>query len=48
MHRAFHFRNNSLVARVAGFEQLDDARQTAGDVFGLGRGTRDLGQMSPG
>jgi hypothetical protein len=40
--------DDSLVARVTGFEQLDDARQTAGDVLRLGRGARDLARMSPG
>ena len=29
-------------ARLAGFEQFDHARQTAGDVLGLGSGARDL------
>ena len=32
----------------AGLEELDDARQTAGDVLGLGRGARDLGQHVAG
>jgi hypothetical protein len=30
--------------RLAGLEQLDDARQTAGDVLGLGGLARDLGE----
>jgi hypothetical protein len=30
--------------RSTGFEQLDDAGQTAGDVLRLGPGARDLGQ----
>ena len=32
------------VLRAARLEQLDDARQTAGDVLGLGGLARDLGQ----
>src|SRR3954468_6454451 len=44
MHRALDLGDDSLVARVTGFEELDDARQTAGDVLRLGRGARDLGQ----
>ena len=44
MHRAVDLGDDGLIARVTGFEQLDDARQTAGDVLRLGRGARDLGQ----
>ena len=44
MHRAVDLGDDGLIARVAGFEELDDARQTAGDVLGLGRGARDLGE----
>jgi hypothetical protein len=43
MHRSLNLGDDSLVARMTGFEQLDDARQTAGDVLRLGRGARDLG-----
>jgi hypothetical protein len=35
-------------ARFASFEQFHHARQTAGDVLGLGRGARDLGQHVAG
>src|SRR5450631_2068993 len=31
MHRSLNLGDDSLVARVAGFEQLDDPRQTAGN-----------------
>jgi hypothetical protein len=33
---------------LARFEQFDDARQTAGDVLGLGGFARDLGQHVAG
>jgi hypothetical protein len=44
MHRSLNFGDDSLVARMTRFEKLDDARQTAGDVFGLSRGARNPGQ----
>ncbi len=40
MHGSINFGDDRVVARVTSFEELDDARQTAGDVLGLGR-TRD-------
>src|SRR4026209_3041592 len=36
------------ILRLARFEQLDDARQTAGDVLGLRRLARDLRQHVAG
>src|ERR1022692_1006140 len=36
--------SNNSTMRLAGFEQLDHARQTTGDVFRLGGFARDLGQ----
>ena len=36
------------LARLAGFEQFDHARQTAGDVLGLGGCARDLGEHVAG
>jgi len=42
MHRSVDLGDDSLVARVTSLEQLDDARQTAGDVLGLGDGAGDL------
>ena len=44
MHGSVDLGDDGLVARVTGFEQLDDARQTAGDVLGLGGGAGDLRQ----
>jgi hypothetical protein len=38
----------ALSRGMPGFEELDDARQTAGDVLRLGGGAGDLRQMSPG
>jgi len=43
-HDAIDFRDDGRFARLAGFEQLDHARQTARDVLGLGRFARDLRQ----
>ena len=43
LDRAVDFRHDRGFARPASFEQLDDARQTAGDVLGLGGFTRNLG-----
>jgi hypothetical protein len=37
----------AVFTRLARFEQFDHARQTAGDVLGLGGLARDLGQTSP-
>ena len=44
MHGSVDLGDDGLVARVTGFEELDDARQTAGDVLRLGGGARDLRQ----
>ena len=41
-------RDDGRLARLARFEQFDHARQTAGDVLGLGGGARDLGQHVAG
>jgi hypothetical protein len=43
MHRTVDFGDDRLLPRMSSLEQLDDARQAAGDVLGLGRGARDLG-----
>ncbi len=40
---AVDFGHDRRLAGFARFEELDDARQTAGDVFGLGGFTRNLG-----
>ena len=42
MHGSIDLGDDGLVARVPGFEELDDARQTAGDVLGLGGGAGNL------
>ena len=39
---AVDFRDDRRLARLARFEQFDHARQTAGDVLGLGRLARNL------
>src|SRR5678810_954884 len=39
---AVDFRHDRRLRRTSCFEQLDDARQTAGDVLGLGRFARNL------
>ena len=44
LHRAVDFGHDGRLARLAGFEQFHHARQTAGDVLGLGGFARDLGQ----
>src|SRR5581483_9902809 len=43
-HYTVNLRNDSGFVRLAGLEQLDHARQTTGDVFGLGGFARVLGQ----
>ena len=45
---AVDFADDGGVFGLAGFEELDDARQTAGDVLGLGGFARDLGQHVAG
>ena len=40
---AVDLRDDRVLLRLAGLEQLGDARQTAGDVLGLGGLARDLG-----
>ena len=44
LDRAIDFADDRGLMRLAGFEQLDHARQTTGDVFGLGGFARDLRQ----
>src|SRR5438105_403459 len=44
MDDAVDFGDDRLVAGMARFEQLDDAGETAGDVFRLRRGARNLGE----
>ena len=41
---AVDLRDDRGLARLSRLEQLDDARQTARDVLGLGRLARDLGE----
>ena len=48
LHDAVDLGDDGRFARLARFEQLDDARQTAGDVLGLGGRTRDLGEHVAG
>ena len=48
LHHAVDFRDDGRLTRLARFEQLDHARQTAGDVLGLGGFARDLGQHVAG
>ena len=48
LHDAVDFRDDRGFARLAGFEQFHHARQTAGDVLGLGGGARDLRQHVAG
>src|SRR5262249_49274877 len=42
LHRAVDLRHDGRLPRLARFEQLDNSRQTAGDVLGLRRLARDL------
>ena len=42
LHGAVDFRDDGRFARLARFEQFHHARQTAGDVLGLGSRARDL------
>ncbi len=44
LDRAINFADDRGFVRLAGFEQFDHARQTAGDVLRLGGLARDLGQ----
>ena len=44
LHAAVDLRDDRRLPRLAGLEQLDDARQTTGDVLRFGGGARDLGQ----
>ena len=44
LHHAIDLADDCGFSRLAGFEQLDHARQTTGDVLGPGGFTRDLGQ----
>ena len=41
--RAVDLGDDRRIAGLAGLEELDDSRQTAGDVLGTGGLTRDLG-----
>src|SRR5207248_9247406 len=43
VHRAVDLGDDGLLARVARFEELDHAGETAGDVLRLRRGAGDLG-----
>ena len=45
---AIDFADDRGILGLASFEQLDDARQTAGDVLGLGGFARNLGQHVAG
>src|SRR5262249_14014527 len=42
LHHTIDLADDCGLARLAGFEELDDARQTTGDVLGLGGFTRNL------
>src|SRR5262249_6673619 len=44
LHHAIDLTDDGGLARLAGLKQLNHARQTTGDVFGLGGVARDLGQ----
>ena len=48
LHGAVDLRDDRRLARLARFEQFHHARQTAGDVLGLGGFARDLGQHVAG
>ena len=48
LHGAVDLRDDGRLARLARFEQFHHARQTAGDVLGLGGFARDLGQHVAG
>ena len=48
LHDAVDLRDDGRLARLARFEQFDHARQTAGDVLGLGGCARDLRQHVAG
>ena len=48
LHDAVDLGDDGRFARLARFEQLDHARQTAGDVLGLGGCARDLRQHVAG
>src|SRR5579859_341581 len=48
LDRAIDFADDRGFMRLAGFEELDHARQTTGDVFGLGGFARNLRQHIPG
>ena len=48
VHDAVDLGDLGGVLRPAGFEQLGHARQTAGDVLGLGRLARRLGHQRAG
>ena len=48
LHSAVDLRDDGRLARLARFEQFHHARQTAGDVLGLGGFARDLGQHVAG
>jgi hypothetical protein len=48
IHDAVDLRDLRRVLRTARFEQLGHARQTAGDVLGLGRLARRLGHERAG
>ena len=47
LHRAGDFRDDRVILGTARFEQFRDARQTAGDVAGLGASIEIRATMSP-
>jgi len=47
LHAAFDLGDDRVILRLAGFEQLGHARQTAGDVAGLGAFPRIRASTSP-
>src|SRR3546814_12473219 len=50
LNTAGHLRDDGIVLRLAGLEQFSNARQTAGDVAGLGSfaGKPEIGRASCG
>src|SRR5208337_4925504 len=48
LDRAVNLADDGGLVRLAGFEELDHARQTTGDVFGFGGFARNLGQHIAG
>ena len=46
--RTGDFRDNRMVLRTTGFEQFRNARQTTGNILGLGAFQRDTGKNVTG